>query len=115
MALLEWKDQTVQVIRDSYESQLNGLVDFLLTIEIDPDGSHVLLLYDVMDYSTHKYGLDICMIEEVRNDLRVSGYSFQFSEWQETLGYLVADNKLTQDNIEVLLCEYLKEITEEHH
>lgn len=77
------------MIRDSYESQLNGLVDFLLTIEIDPDGSHVLLLYDVMDYSTNKYGLDICMIEEVRNDLRVSGYSFEFSEWQEMLGYLV--------------------------
>lgn len=53
--------------------------------------------------------IEMCHLDEIREDIDASGYSFESTAWERSLGYLVADTKLTQDNLNVLLQLYLED------
>lgn len=121
LTLLDLTDKTVREIQDNYEAQMGELIDTLLKMTACPHENHVLLLYDTLGENGRELKMDLCNIQELREDIHASGYAFELEERANTLGYLVADNKLTQDNMYTLLVEYLKEITffgiseERHH
>lgn len=94
----------------SYKAQTNRFIDYLLSLEAVPSDHMVLYLTEMSPFEMDK---SLCLIDinEVRKDMNAQTYAFDLSEWKETLGYLVAENKLTQDNMIDLLTQYLHEIS----
>ena len=113
--LLEYQDKTVSEIQNAVKSQIKNLIDHLLSLKPVQTDCRVLYMAKVSstDRSSNRGDMSICLIDlnEIRKDIYATGCSFEFSDWQETLGYLVADNKLTQDHIIELLTQYLHEVS----
>ena len=113
--LLECKDMTIEQIQDACKKQTNHLIDHLLSLEAVPSDHMVLYLTEVSSFDRGFGQTDksLCLIDinEVRKDIYASSYAFDLSDWKETLGYLVAGNKLTQDYMIDLLTQYLNEIS----
>ena len=115
MILLEVKDLTVGEIREAYKQKISQLIDYLLLLKAEPSDHMVFYLYDSrMDergFCHTDHSLALVDTNEISKDLDASSYGIVITAWEESLGYLVADNKLTQDYLQELLAQYLKEIT----
>ena len=113
--LLECKNMTIEQIQDVCKKQTNHLIDHLLSLEAVPSDHMVLYLTEVssFDRGFSRTDKSLCLIDinEVRKDIYASSYAMDLSDWKETLGYLVAENKLTQDYMIDLLGQYLNEIS----
>ena len=113
--LLEYRDMSIAEIQDRYRSRLNGFIDYLLSVEAIPSDHMVLYMCEasLFDKQYNHEDKSLCLIDlnEIREDILATGYAFELSDWEETLGYLVADNKLTQDYMIELLTHYLNEIS----
>jgi len=109
--LLEMPERSIQEIRDAYENAINELIEQLLEMTVQPSSTRVLLLYDIINSGGREYGLELCDFGELEKDINAPGYAFEFTNRVDALGFLVADNRLTQDNIYYLLAEFIKEIT----
>ena len=115
LLLLEYKDKTIAEIQDAVKKRMNGLIDYLISLEVVPSDHDVLYLTEATSYdkqyNNESHTLHLINLEEIRKDIYATSYAFELSDWSETLGYLVADNKLTQDYMTELLTQYLHEIT----
>ena len=113
--LLECKDMTVEQIQDACRKQTNDLIQHLLSIEAVPSDHMVLYLMNASSFDRGFGQADKCLclidLNEVRQDIYASSYAFDLTDWKETLGYLVAENKLTQDYMIDLLSQYLNELS----
>ena len=113
--LLEHDDRSIKEIQDAYKNHMNGFIDYLLSLEAVPSQGMVLYLCDADGFNTrfnHEYKmLCLCDIEEIKKDIGCPDYGFSFSDINETLGYLVAENKLTQDYMTELLTQFIEEIS----
>ena len=111
--LSEYQDKTVSEIRDAIKKRMNGLIEYLLSLEVVPSDHDVLYMVEATSYDkeyNHEHRtLTRVNLNEIRKDIYANSYAFEFSDWAETLGYLVADNKLTQDYMTELLTQYLRE------
>lgn len=112
LALLEMKDHTVAEIEEAYKAHMGKLIDHLLSLQAEPSDHMVFYLSDAKSHDDRTgKTLDLVDLNQIREDIHATGYGFEFTRWQESLGYLVADNKLTQDYLVDLLTQYLREIT----
>ncbi|MBQ9210414.1 MAG: hypothetical protein IJ153_01835 [Clostridia bacterium] len=115
LLLLEYPDNTIAEIQDASKERMNDLIEHLLSIEAVPTDHMVLYMVPAtsFDRQLNHDERSLCLIDlnEVRNDIYSASYAFELTAWTETLGYLVADNKLTQDYITDLLKQYLHEIS----
>ncbi len=102
--LLELKNRTVQDIRERYSRFMNGFIERLLSIDALHSGTRVFYLYTSYDKDEV---LDLIDLAETAKDIEAPGHDFSFTDWDESLGFLVADTKLTQDNLIDLLAQYL--------
>lgn len=113
--LLECKDKTISEIRNAIKKRMNGLIEYLLSLEVIPSDHDVLYMVEATSYDkeyNHEHrSLTLVNLNEIRKDIYADSYAFEFSDWAETLGYLVADNKLTQDYMTELLTQYLRELS----
>ena len=113
--LLESKDMTIEQIQNACRKETNDLVDHLLSLEAVPSDHMVLYLTQVSSFDRGFGQADktLCLIDinEVRKNIYAPSFAFDLTEWKETLGYLVAENKLTQDYMIDLLSQYLNEIS----
>lgn len=104
--LLELKDHTVQDIRDRYSRYMNAFIECLLCIDETCSEQRVFYLYT--GYGKDEIA-DLIDLAEITEDIEAPGHDFSFTEWSESLGYSVADTKLTQDYLIDLLAQYLEE------
>lgn len=113
--LLEWRLMTVTEIQDTCKKHMNKVIDNLLSIKVEPSDHMVLYMSDSSFFDrcfNHEFrSMSLIDLNEVRNNIYASSYAFDLTDWKETLGYLVAENKLTQDYITELLVKYIQEIT----
>ena len=110
--LLELKDLTIEEIQGSCKDFMNRLIDHLLSIETVPSDHLVLYLCDMAtDEGQYDKSLNLIDLNKLRKDINASNSSCNFKAWEESLGFLVADTKLTQDYIIDLLSLFLHEIT----
>ncbi len=113
--LLELKDRTITEIQEACRSQMNAFIEYLLSLQAEPSDHMVLYMCDATSFdkaSNHEdKTLHLIDINEIRKDIYASSDGFEFSDWSEALGYLVADNKLTQDYLYDLLSQFLNEIS----
>lgn len=104
--LLEAREYAVEEIMERYSGYMNSFIERLLGLDIDRSDSHVFYLYP--DYRNGET-LDLVELAEIDADIEAAGLDFSFTEWRKSLGYLVADTKLTQDNMIHLLAQYLEQ------
>lgn len=113
--LLEYPDKTIAQIQEASRKRMNDLIDHLLSLEAVPTDCMVLYMTEATSfdrwYNHELWSLDLIDLNKIRKDIYVSGYAFELTDWEETLGYLVAENKLTQDHMIELLTQYLHEIS----
>lgn len=113
--LLELKDRTIENIQEACRSYMNAFIEYLLSLEAAPSDHMVLYMCEASSfdraYNHEDKTLNLIDINEIRQDIYASSYGFEFSDWSEALGYLVADNKLTKDYLYVLLAQFLNEIS----
>ena len=115
ITLLECKDMTIEQIQDACRMQTNDLIEHLLSLEAVRSDHMVLYLANISSFDRGFGETDksLCLIDinEVRENIYASSYAFDLTDWKETLGYLVSENKLTQDYMIDLLSQYLNEIS----
>ena len=104
--LLEAREYAVEEIMERYSQHMDKFLERLLGLDIDRSDSHVFYLYP--DYRNGET-LDLVELAEIDADIEAAGLDFSFTEWRKSLGYLVADTKLTQDNMIHLLAQYLEQ------
>lgn len=104
--LLEAREYAVEKIMERYSGHMNSFIERLLGLDIDRSDSHVFNLYP--DYRNGET-LDLVELAEIDADIEAPGLDFTFTDWHDSLGYLVADTKLTQDNMIHLLAQYLEQ------
>ena len=113
--LLELKDLTITEIKYAYKKDMNAFIDNLLNMKVEPSDHKVLYLSNICpDIGRNSYQdkeLKLIDLNEIRKDINASSYAFEFTPWEEALGYLVADTKLTQDYINELLVQFIQEIS----
>lgn len=113
--LLEHPDKTIEQLQDACKANINRLIDHLLSLDAEPSDHKVLYMVDSSSFdrkfNNEYHSLNLINLKEVRKDIYASSYGFDLIDWRETLGYLVADNKMTQDYMTDLLTQYLYEIT----
>ena len=113
--LLELKDLTITEIKYAYKKDMNAFIDNLLNMKVEPSDHKVLYLSNICpEIGRSRYQdkeLKLIDLKELRKDINASSYAFDLTPWEKTLGYLVADTKLTQDYIIELLEQFLEEIS----
>ena len=105
LRLLELKEYPVQTIMERYGRHMESFIERLLALDTIPSDNHVFYLYS--DYEKHD-AMDLVKLADIAGDIEAPGLDFTFTEWSKTLGYRVADTKLTQDNLTELLAQYLE-------
>ena len=115
LMLLELRNLTVTEIQDAYKRKMNSLIEYLLSLKVTPSDHMIFYICEASSFDRRFNQQDKAMnlidVFEVQKDMDASGYGCEFSDWQESLGYLVADNKLTQDYLMDLLIDYLEEVS----
>ena len=113
--LLELKDRTIADIQEACRNHMNAFVEYLLSLDAAPSDHLVLYMCEASSfdkaYNHEEKRLNLVDINEIRKDIYASSYGFEFFDWSEALGYLVADNKLTQDYLYDLLAQFLNELS----
>ncbi len=113
--LLECRDMTIEQIQDACKKHMNDFIEHLLTLDAEPSDHMVLYMVDASSFdrsfNNEFRSLNLIDLNEVRKNIYSSSYAFDLTEWRKTLGYLVAENKLTQDYMIDLLTQYLHEIS----
>ena len=110
--LLKAKDFTVAEIQESVKTNMNHFIDHLLSIEAEPSDHKVLYLSSTCSFDgKYDNSLNLIDLNEIGKDIYASSYAFELTEWKECMGYLVAETKLTQDNIDDLLSQFLNELS----
>ncbi len=115
ITLLECKDMTIREIQNACKKQMNEFIDHLLSMKAVTTDNMVLYMVpaSAIDRHFNHEFCSVCLVDlnEIRKDIYAASYAFELTEWDKTLGYLVADNKLTQDHMNDLLTQYLHEIS----
>lgn len=106
--LLEQREMTVDGIIDRYSRRMDQFIDTVLELKpLQSDG--ILFLFDVID--DPGYEMRLVKAADLLKSIDCETYGFMSVEWEEALGYRVAETKLTQDNITELLAQFVDEIT----
>lgn len=115
LLLMKYRDRTTEEIQDACKKHMDEFIDYLLSIEAVPSDHMVLYMTNASIFHRGFNQADkmLCLtdINEVRKDIYAVCYAFELSPWEETLGFLVADNKLTQDYMIELLSQFLNELS----
>ena len=113
--LLELKDRTVEQIQEACRNHMNAFIDYLLAQQAVSSDHMVLYMCEASAidraFNHEDKSLNLIDLNEIRKDIYASSYAFEFTDWSEALGYLVADNKLTQDYLYDLLSQFLNELS----
>ena len=106
----EYKDITCGEIVEYYNRTLNDYIDKLIALTpLKNEEEMILMAYHSSEDADVLFGL--FKKEDILNEKLdyVTDYGYEFSEFEEVVGYYVADTYLTQYSINDLIIEYLYE------
>lgn len=113
--LLEEKDRTIAEIQEACRSRMNAFIEGLLSLKTEASDHMVLYMCKAaaLDKACNHEDKTLHLIDmnEIRQDIYASSYGFEFTDWGEAMGYLVAENKLTQEDLYDLLLQFLNELS----
>ena len=112
-------NRTIAEVRKSMSDNFRRFVEKLKNTEVAlPEEGRTMILYahkQAGEPSWHpKTAVDLVSADELleKEDLSdIVHYAFDFTPWAEALGFLIADNKYTQDNLIGVLTHFLSELS----
>lgn len=112
-------NRTIVEVRKSMSDSFRRFVEHLKNTEIAlPEDGRTMILYahkQAGECSWHpKTAVDLVSADELLDieDLSdIVHYAFEFIPWAEALGFLIADNEYTQDNLTEVLTHFLSELS----
>ena len=113
--LKKQEEDKIEDVKGRVIKRLGEFIERLRTLEImeKPEHQGILFVHKCLrNYrnSDEEYSLVFADELMAAEDLaKVTTYAYELTEWKETLAFLVADNKLTQDNLMDLVVDFLYE------
>lgn len=112
-------NRTIAEVRKSMSDNFRRFVEDLKNTEIAlPEDGRIMILYAHKQAGEPswlpKTAVDLVSADELleKEDLSdIVHYAFDFTPWAEALGFLIADNKYTQDNLTEVLTHFLYELS----
>lgn len=112
----DFSDVSVNLYRDAISSRFREFLDRLKNMKIEPEEDQgILVAYKTLSC---EIGTDVEVDLVYRDELlkedcltHVSSYAYEFTPQEKALGFLVADNKYTQDNIMDVVVDFLCEVS----
>ena len=110
-------DVTIGEIKNNASDQLQTFIDKISNIKQadDADVEYVLFVHkSVDDYNFTELVVSLVDMEDLEciDDMcLVTRCGYCLTDWAEAASFLVADNKLTQDNLITLVVEFIYELT----
>ena len=116
--LNRFEDKTLGEIKERISSRFQAFIERLRTMEVEENSEEqwVLFVYKALCnesfYGEEVVGLlRVDELVEKENLSVIETYAYEFTEQKEALGFLVADTKLTQDNIMDVVVDFLHEVS----
>lgn len=105
ITLLELKNITISEIEAGIYNKVKELIERLINTNPSVDDPHILLAV----HSTEPTDIRAMLVnqQEVLEDEDAASYSYEFCEFEEVVGYYVADTYLTQHYIEEVIADFL--------
>ncbi len=110
-------DYTIGELKRRASENFNEFLNLVCDMETEPDpcGEHILYITKTLDGE----GFDEVAVElvnaqellEAEDINEVQCYAYEYTEWNHALGFLVADNKLTQDNLQDVIVSFLQALS----
>lgn len=111
------EDKTLGKIKERISVRFQAFIERLRKMEIEKrdDEQRILFAYKAQSDEA-SLGIEVGMLQVgelfEKDDLtEVQTYSYMFTEQKEALGFLVADTKLTQDNLMDVIVQFLNEVS----
>ena len=113
---LKWKgsgQMTYSKLKKAYRRSIGSLLDDLLSITPKkPEDGKVGIIFGFPDVVRDELRHELILEDELREKHEnTMGYGYSLTDWDEVMGYLVGDNKFSQENIYELMAEVMYEIT----
>ena len=112
----EHADKTIGEVMAGVSARFQSFLDRLCNMEVEKGADKQGVLFAYKSSDGFLGGIDVGLIHadellSAENVAEVSVYAYEFTEQKETLGFLVADNKLTQDNLMDVIVSFLYEVS----
>lgn len=106
------RNRTLGEIIDYYREKLNGLIDKLISIEpVKTDERWILMAYHQTEDEFGDIAYSLFKESDLDKEGLITTYAYEFSPFEETVGFYVADNYLTQYELDNLIIDYLYEVS----
>ncbi len=110
-------DVTIGELKNNASNQLQAFIDKIInTNQVDDaDEEHILFVHKSLDYYIGtELVVSLVNLEDLEctDDLSlITRCDYSLIDWSEAVTFLVADSKLTQDNLITLVVEFIFELT----
>lgn len=110
-------DVTIGELKNNASNQLQAFIDKIInTNQVDDaDEEHILFVHKSLDYYIGtELVVSLVNLEDLEctDDLSlITRCGYSLIDWSEAVTFLVADSKLTQDNLITLVVEFIFELT----
>lgn len=107
-------DECRNRISERFQSFLGRLKDMEKLPAPDKKQGILFVHKTCEEFSGDDYDVDLIHMDELlaaEDVSKVTGYAYEFSKQEECLGFLIADNKLTQDNLMEVVVSFLYELS----
>lgn len=106
-------NERVSNIHQRMHDKLSDYIDWLRSLSIQKDNknqTNILYVSRGMFDNQSERTYNMCVLEEIREDIdQASDYSYMGTNRQQSVGYYVADTRLTKAHIYDLIADYLHE------
>ena len=109
--MLENKERTVAEITEEVRENLRSLIHFLRSMKAVPTDRKIFFAVRARDGQHSKVKATLAHKDDLLKDDLPEHYAWDVTEWEQVLGYPVAETKLATDHIETVLTQVLHEMT----
>lgn len=109
--MIEDKSRTVAEVIESAKENLRSLIQYLLSLDVTQSEDGVFFASKTRS-NQHP---EVCAVLSMRKDILESelpqDYAWDFTPWEELMGYGMAETKLTKDHADTVLAQILYDMT----
>lgn len=109
--MIEDKNRTVAELHETAKAKLRSLIQYLCALEVTQSEDGVFFASNAIEGGSPK----VCAVLSMRNEILEcelpQNYAWDFTPWEELMGYDLAETKLTKDHANTVLAHILYDMT----
>lgn len=109
--MLRNKDVTVARVFEVLKDNLRGYIQYLLSLEAVPSENDIFYAVHTMEGQYSRVKADLSRRDDILKDELPEHYAWEFTDWEQVLGWRIADTKLTLDHMDDVLADILFEMS----